>query len=830
MPRRAIFLSVLACLCLAPDAALAGPVSKLDATPAAAGMQVDPSAAITSTRRLVAATDVTGGADRVRVWNRATGDAVTATLVSGSPARQPSLAWDGGLTAHLATASSAGCPSSGRISTWSYTVQSGVISPSPETLVADPLGANVSQTWPRTVLAAAGTGGLAGRPIVVADQEDCGTHEHAIVVAWDAPAHNIGDLTRTIAEPTGPTYDKPRYPDAAVLGADGGETSIIIAYLGELSGGKQDVRVRQCLIGDLNFNCTKPPVTIDQITPAGTITKGGTSLNAIAAPSIACGGGACTVVWTEAGGGGSRVFRSRAMASDPMDPTSDYTSWPSGTQVAAAPTTSGSQLLPSVAVAGSRTDVVYANLNDDGTVNMFQTSFDGTARGDDVSLLDGPAYSPPAASLGQRTDAVELASGPSPALTAYFPDDNGLEGTVSEAQVAHGTTQPILAAAGATKTIGKNTSFDPSPWLAFDDPDGDPATVTVDDPGHGSVAGGVYTADPSYAGSDTVTVRATYGATTVSSSHAITITNQAPVLDALSPAIADEGGAIVTVPLHAVDPDANDAVVYSIAYAESPLNVAGRATIVGATLRLDIPAGVRALAPLRITLRALDTTTGLAALDDYQDLSVTIRPDLATPSTLTPSINVTGSRATLTARVSWIDPSNGCLTTVPLGCHVRRVWSFGDGTPSVTTTDQPTIEHPYVRAGRYSGQVTTWVLWGASQVASDPKPFTVPIQDDGRVVAAITPKSVRPLSRTKRQVQLVITARATGTVWISIKVGNKILNKRQVPLVAGRAIRVRMNVSISGLHSHRATIRLYGWGMVASNIPPTDVYRTIILR
>jgi hypothetical protein len=48
--------------------------------------------------------------------------------------------------------------------------------------------------------------------------------------------------------------------------------------------------------------------------------------------------------------------------------------------------------------------------------------------------------------------------------------------------------------------------------------------------------------------------------------------------------------------------------------------------------------------------------------------------------------------------------------------------------------------------------------------------------------------------------------------------------------VAGKAKVVNINVSIMGLHSHRATIRLYGWGMVASSIPPTDVYRAIILR
>ena len=398
MPRRAIFLSVLACLCLAPDAALAtGPVGKLDATPAANGMQVDPSAAVTSTRRLVAATDVvTLNPDRVRIWNRlAATDAVTSTVVSGSPARQPSLAWDGAAaTAYLATSSSTGCTSPGAISTWSYTVGSGAISPTAAVIAPGSPASTVSQTWPRTLLGAGGTGVLAGRPIVVADQEDCDSGDHALVVAWDTPAHTIDNFTRTINEDVNGVpvmHATPRFPDVAVLGAEGGATGIIIAYLGEvIGGGQQQVRVRRCRVSDLTLDCHLPPVTIDTITPAGTVSKGGTSLNAIAAPSIACAAGACTVAWTGTPGGGrSRVYRSRAMV-DQSDPDLDYTSWSSPTPVAAS-TTSGSQLLPSVAVAGTRADVVYLNLNDNGTIDAFQTSFDGTARGDDISLVDGPA-------------------------------------------------------------------------------------------------------------------------------------------------------------------------------------------------------------------------------------------------------------------------------------------------------------------------------------------------------------------------------------------------------------------------------------------------------
>jgi hypothetical protein len=239
------------------------------------------------------------------------------------------------------------------------------------------------------------------------------------------------------------------------------------------------------------------------------------------------------------------------------------------------------------------------------------------------------------------------------------------------------------------------------------------------------------------------------------------------------------------------------------------------------------------MAPLQIRLRARDTTTGSAPLYEDQDLSVTIRPDLRTPTTLLPvsAINVTGMRATMTAGVQWDDPSAACLKSVPLGCHVRRVWNYGDGTPSETTTDVATVAHNYPRAGAYSGQVTTWVLWGASLVASPPKSFNITVQDDGRVLVGMTPKPVKVLSRTKRQIRLIITPRASGSVMLSITAGGKLLKKPiRVTLVAGKPLDKRFNVSISGLKSRRATVRLYGWGMLASKVPPTDVYRSITLR
>jgi hypothetical protein len=824
MPRRAIFLSVLACLCLAPDAALAVTPPR-DATPNIGGSQIDPSVAVTASGdRLLVATDA--GASTVRVWNPTDngGGNVTwsDTTVPGSP-RQAAIAWDGGATAYVAAASSNGCGSPAPISLGAY-------SPTTESF---PLGTtalptfagagDAAQTWPRVVLGA--DSGHAGTPITVADEEDCAspTDEHRVVVVW-------GSAIRPLVEDPGVAHNSPRYPDVAVLGVDpvSGGTKLLIAYLGELSGGQQELRVRTCsVVGAFTLqdcSAADSSVAVDDFTPADPVTVGNTTVNALAAPSVACDAGTCHVVWTEKSSGRSRVFYSSSQGPN-------YTTWSQPTQVASSSTSS--QLMPSVSAHGTRADIVYLDTRlGNSKFDAYQTSITGSVRGRDISLTNGQGYDPAStASLGSRTDTAEFSKvATTGVVRAYFPNASGDLGTVSEGELEHGTSQPALPVAGPAPSLGKNTQYDASAWLNFTDADGDPVTVTVDDPAHGSVAGGVYTPDASYAGNDTVRVRASDGTTTQAVvDHAVTITNQAPVFDPPSPAIVDEGGAAVTVPLHAADPDVNDAVVYSINWAPAPLNVAGRATIVGATLRLDVPPGARSLLPLQISLRARDTTTGAPAAYQDQEVSVTIRPDLATPITEPPAIRVFGTRATLTAPVDWNDISKGCLTSAPLGCHVRRVWSFGDASASVTTMDQGSIDHVFPRSGSYSGQVTTWILWGASQVASPPKPFTVTVHDDGRVLVAITP-TIRKLSATKRQVVVAIRARATGTAWITLTYAGHKPSRRRLSLKAGSALAVRFNVSLRGLKSRRATIVISGWGMLASNVPPTNVYRSIILR
>ncbi|MDX6376927.1 MAG: hypothetical protein QOE98_1230, partial [Gaiellaceae bacterium] len=608
MSPRAILLSVLACLCLAPDAALA--VEIRDATPNVTGSQVDPSVATTAAGgRLLAATDA--GTSTVRVW-RPNGPPTNTTWSNApvSGAGQAALAWDGGATAQLATASSTGCGAPAAIKVRSYTVASETYGAA-TTLGLFAAPNTATQTWPRLVLGDPGDADHAGDPITVADEEDCIAGGHQIVVAWP------GSLTRPVAVG--------RYPDVAVLGPNGPNgTQLLIAYLVDVAAGEQELRVLKCGVqGTFTLDCgardllTDQPLSAAQVadfaTP-GSVTVGSTTVDALAAPSLSCSAGTCHVAWTESASGGqrTRVFVSSA--------SSPYTSWSTPQQVASS--SSSSQLMPSVSAHGSRADVVYLDTRLAGAskFDAFQTSIAGAARGNDISLTNGAGYDPAGgASLGQRTSAAGFAAGGTTGVVrGYFPDASSDLGAVSEAELAHGTAAPTLPAAGIAPAIPKNTAYNALSWLTFADPDGDPVTVTVDDPAHGSVASGLYSPDPTYAGTDTVRVRATDGITPVFVDHVVSVTNQAPVLDAPAPAIVDEGGAVVTVPLHAVDPDFNDAITYGISFAQAPLNAAGRATIVGSNLQLDIPAGVRSMAPLRITLRARDSTTGIAPGEDYQ--------------------------------------------------------------------------------------------------------------------------------------------------------------------------------------------------------------------
>lgn len=820
MPRRAIYISVLACLCLAPDAALAaGPLTTRDATPGAGGSQVDPSVAVApSGQRLLAATDASGST--IRVWKpTVNGSDVTWSDQTAGVGVHPSIAWDGGATAYLTTETSPGCGAPSPVTLYPYTVGTESVG-SATSLSTFVVGA--SQTWPRTVLrAAADFNG--GEPITVADEEDCGTGEHRMVVAW-------GGLTRPVPEganiPTGA-----RYADVASLGLDGANgTRIMIAYLGQLAGGDQDVAVRQCIVREITLDCTSTPApqVVESITPPGTITIGSDAVHPTAAPSIACDAGTCHVVWTESASGGSRtrVFYSRATSAD------NYTSWTAPVQVSSSATSS--QFLPSVSARGGRADIVYLDTRlGAGKVDAIQTSLSGMVRGRDVSLTVGQGYNPSsAAALGDRTDAGQYAkAGTTGVVFGYFPDDRGNGPGSSEGELSHGTTMPKLPAVmpvGTVIPLGKNTSIDGTAWLNFSDDDGDPVTVTVDDPAHGSFANGTYAPDTSYAGDDTIVVRATDGVSSVNVPHPVTIENAEPVFDAPAPAIVDEGGVVVNVPLHATDPDVNDAIVYSL-FGSPPMALAGpgRLVITGSTLRITIPSGVRASSALMLHLKATDTTTGEAPKASYQDLSVTIRPNLRTPTTqvVQTGINVTGHRARVTAGVIWDDIDKACLANG--SCHVRRVWNFGDGTAQVTTTDADTADHEYTASGNYTGQVTSTILLGTSQVSSPPESFPVRVSEDGRVLVSLTTKVATKGFR--RTITVTLRAKRTGTVRVSLKVAGyrgtiKPITRAIAP---GAPQKIVFTVNTRLTKSRRATIKVTPVGMLSGNVAPSDVLRSI---
>jgi hypothetical protein len=166
---------------------------------------------------------------------------------------------------------------------------------------------------------------------------------------------------------------------------------------------------------------------------------------------------------------------------------------------------------------------------------------------------------------------------------------------------------------------------------------------------------------------------------------------------------------------------------------------------------------------------------------------------------------------------------------------VRRVWDFGDGSATVTTTDAKSVAHNYPRAGAYTGQVTTWVLWGSSQVASAPRSFNVAIRDDGRVLIKVTPRVLQK-SATIRQVQLVVTASTSGTVLVAItyagKKGAMTPTPTKLTLKAGQPSKFLLRrVSLRALKSRRATIKIWSWGGLATGMPqPSPVLRPIILR
>jgi len=641
-------------------------VTPRSATPNASGLQIDPSVAATpSGQRLVAATNADG--PTVDVWEpdtNAPGGNPTwahATASDGSgpvPATHPALAWDGSAQADLVTAPPETCATAMgdvKLQTWKYDVGT-----TPPHIAQGPdiatLASGHVESWPSAVIGATGST-VAGKAITVYDEEDCAAGDHQIVLALEGSAG--------LPLPVAPG----RMPAVSVLGTvlhnSMQTTALEIAYLSEPSNGQQDVLSLTCWLGSFGglplLDCQSAPDTVDNnIVEPGPVTSGGTTVDPLPAPAVACTAGACHVVWTEGTGSGrTHVYISHAAVDAAMLP-SDHATWSSRQQVASSAGSSASQFMPSVTAHGTRADVVYLDTRGNPSFDAFQTSLDGSLRGLDTSLTNGAGYSPGAGSLlGDRTDAVSF--GAKGTVYGYFPGQVVQEGpAVIESQVDHGTVAPAFTTAGGhlPKPVAKNTSSMIGTWLSYTDPDGDPVSFSVTGPSHGTISGSTYLPTLTYAGPDQITVKvAEAGMNPPSDSevHNLTIPNQAPTFDAPEPAIVDEGGEVV-VPLHAMDPDVGDIVNFTVMTpAPAPFNVAGRATTdANGNLHLDIPAGVRVMAPVTLTLRATDTTTGAPPAFDQQSIDITVRPNLKTPLIQMDggNVNTTGRRVIVTAPVT----------------------------------------------------------------------------------------------------------------------------------------------------------------------------------
>ncbi len=155
---------------------------------------------------------------------------------------------------------------------------------------------------------------------------------------------------------------------------------------------------------------------------------------------------------------------------------------------------------------------------------------------------------------------------------------------------------------------------------------------------------------------------------------------------------------------------------------------------------------------------------------------------------------------------------------------MRRVWDFGDGSATVTTTDAKSVAHDYPRAGAYTGQVTTWVLWGSSQVASAPRSFNVAIRDDGRVLSrsrrAVMRKSADEPPGPARRDRPHQRHGPGSRITYAGKKGAITPTRGSVTLKAGQTDEVLPErVSLEGLKSRRATIKISGWGGLATGMP-----------
>jgi hypothetical protein len=635
----------------------------------------------------------------------------TVPTVSGVSPALPAVAWNsgsGGVDAVWQGTSSANgvCDAASGIYYAQGSASTGNFATS--ALVQRP-ATTVSVTWPSLTYDAATAG-----PVLAASYTDYGANP--------CDTQPLFELTRLYSGANygglpGPVAYNAYFPDVVSVPGRALPT-VAVAYL-EAGGGPVHIAVSVCTFGGSTWGCPNPTTggvdVSGPITQLATVTlPGGATVPAVSAPRIAVASdGTLRVVWAAlAASGQSRVYYTQS-----TDPAG-------GQWTAAGELTAGgaNQWEPSIAVdaANSRADVVYLDTRDAVTKQYaaFQTSVSASGlRGGDIQLVPDTAPATVSGNLttGLRASALSLSSSMPPALAynghaiGYVTQAGGQGGSggadVNEAELWHGLSNPSLATPPPTpRSVAKNTAVSISDWLTPLQPDGDPVAVSSQASAGTIDTAGAYHPGASYAGPDTVSVTADDGyRPAVSASYDLLVTNQPPVFTPVAPFVVAEGSS-VTLPLSAVDPDVNDPVTFAVA--SVPPALRKTVSIVGSSLRVAVPNGVRSATALTVVVEARDTTIPAwnAATAD-EAIVFNIRPAL-TPTTL-PSVTAASNGFTtqFTAAPKWTDRDATCLAST---CHWQFVWAFGDGSTLVSTS--ATVRHTYPRSGWFTATVKATVV------------------------------------------------------------------------------------------------------------------------
>ncbi len=451
MPRRAIFLSVLACLCLAPDAALAAaPVTKRDATPAQRQRRSTRPSRSRPSGRLIAATDIaatgrrpsTSGSARRRTVTYLVEHASSPDAGAGSR-RSPGTAAP---TRGLATTSSDGLSDARRASRSGRTRfdrgrRSDADRRCTRSPPSEPGGSRRGHASYSAAPARHGAGDAdrRGRRGGLRDRRPPGRRRLGRSPVRPDRASSSGDCPRHAAVPgcrRRSAADGARRDDARhrlpgrVERRPAGRASSAMCTV------QRDVHAR----------LLRPRVDGRRdIAPPGTVTAGGNDrrrrsphLPSPAPPAPATSSGRRP----RRAAARTRVFYSSA----PRRARSTSWSTPARRSLVARATAPRSSCRASPPAAPARTSSTSTRGSCRHTVRRLPDLDRRRGPRPTTSRSRRPTPVRPTGTrpLGQRTDAAETRCRRRGRVSRYFPDGNGGLGTVSEAQLAHGTTPPTL--------------------------------------------------------------------------------------------------------------------------------------------------------------------------------------------------------------------------------------------------------------------------------------------------------------------------------------------------------------------------------------------------